>query len=147
VRSLSRCVIVGLGLFGSAACARAQDKTVPPQAQAGQGAADWRARMQKNNNPDRSIEQQVSRLTKDLELTPDQEAKVRTLAWEHHDRIQKILDTAPPTLTRAEFTTQVHAISQDFHNSVNALLTPHQLELMNAMVGRLDSGQENRRAP
>jgi hypothetical protein len=41
----------------------------------------------------------------------------------------------------------VHAISQDYHDAVNAILTPHQLELMKAMVGRLDNGREDRHAP
>ena len=41
----------------------------------------------------------------------------------------------------------VHAISQENHDAVNAILTPHQLELMKAMVGRLDNGKEDRHAP
>jgi hypothetical protein len=80
--------------------------------------------MQKNHSADRSIEQQVRRLTKDLDLTPAQQEKVRQLSKEHTDRIQKILDTAPPTLTYEAFTAQVHAISQEYHDAVNAILTP-----------------------
>ena len=102
--------------------------------------------MQKNHNADSSIVQQVRRLTKDLDLTPEQQAKVRQLSKEHNDRIQEILDTAPPTLTYQAFTVQVHAISQENHDSVNAILTLHQLELMKAMVARLDSGKEDRHA-
>jgi hypothetical protein len=139
-----------VAVFGAAARGNAQEKAAPRQgqrAQGLQGAAGWRERMQKNHNAEQSIEQQVQRLTKDLELTPEQQLKVRQLAKEHNARIQKILDTAPDTLTYVGFQTQVHAISQDFHNSVNATLTPHQLALMKAMVGRLDSGTEQRRAP
>jgi hypothetical protein len=139
-------LFAGVAVIGAAGCSKAQEKTAPP-AQAQQGAADWRERMQKNHNTEQSIEQQVSRLTKDLDLTPKQQVKVRQLAHVHHDKIQKILDTAPPSLTRAEFTTQVHAISAEFHDSVDAILTPHQLEQRKAMVGRLDSGTERRRAP
>jgi chromosome condensin MukBEF ATPase and DNA-binding subunit MukB len=141
MKSSWKYLIAGLGLLVAAGSAEAQGRQSP------RDTANWRTRMQQNQNAAQSIEQQVSRLTKDLELTPDQQKKVRTLAWEHHDRIQKILDTAPPTLTRAEFTTQVHGISQDFHNSVNALLTPHQTELMKSMLHRLDTGTERRRAP
>jgi hypothetical protein len=36
---------------------------------------------------------------------------------------------------------------QEFHDSVNAILTQRQLELMRAMVGGLDSGQKDRHAP
>jgi Spy/CpxP family protein refolding chaperone len=142
----------GLAVLGTAGSAMAQEAPPPPQAEAQQahplqGAADWRERMQKNHNATQSIEQQVARLTKDLELTPEQQEKVRQLSWKHNARIQKILDTAPPTLTREAFTAQVHAISRDYHDAVNAILTPHQLDLMKAMVGRLDGGREDRRAP
>jgi hypothetical protein len=112
-----------------------------------QGAADWRERTQKNHSAARSIEQQVRRLTRDLDLTPEQQEKVRQLSKQHNDRIQKILDTAPSTLTHEAFTAQVHAISREYHDSVNAILTPRQLELMKAMVARLDSGKEDRHAP
>jgi prephenate dehydrogenase len=129
---MSRLWFGGVAVLGAAGCTRAQEKASPPQAQAQQthplqGAADWRERMQKNHSADSSIEHQVRRLTKDLDLTPEQQAKVR--------------------LTHEAFTAQVHAISQEYHDSVNAILTPQQLELMKAMVGRLDSGTENRRAP
>jgi predicted transglutaminase-like cysteine proteinase len=152
LRSISRLLLGSVAVIGAGSCAKAQEKAVPAeaqgqQAQTDQGAADWRERMQKNHNAERSIQQQVQRLTKDLDLTPEQQVKVQELAKEHNDSIQKILDTAPPTLTQEDFTTQVHAISQDFHNAVNAILTPHQLELMKAMVGRLGNGTERRRAP
>ncbi len=152
MRSVSRLLFGGVAVLGAASCDRAPEKAAPPQAQAQQaqplqGAADWRERMQKNHSAERSIEQQVRRLTKDLDLTPEQQEKVRLLSTEHNDKIQKILDTAPPTLTYEAFSAQVHAISQEFHDAVNAILTPHQLELMMAMVGRLDSGKEDRHAP
>jgi hypothetical protein len=41
----------------------------------------------------------------------------------------------------------VHAISQENHDAVNLILTPHQLQLMKAMVARLDSGKEDRHVP
>jgi membrane-bound lytic murein transglycosylase len=143
-------------LFGAVAvlcaagCATTPENAAPPkakQAHSLQGAADWRERMQKNHNAARSIEQQVDRLTKDLELTPEQQEKVRQLSKEHNDKIQKILDTAPPTLTYEAFNAQVHAISRENHDANNAILTPHQLELMKAMVDRLDNGKEDRHAP
>jgi hypothetical protein len=142
----------GVVLLGAAACSTTQEKAVPPQETAQpapplRNAPDWRARMQQNHNADSSVAQTVRRLTRDLELTADQQAKVRQLAQQHNVRIQAILDTAPPTLTYQDFQTQVHAISGDFHNAVNAILTPHQLDLLKAMLGRPDSGRAARRAP
>ena len=150
MKSASRFLFGGLVVFGAAGSVIAQEKAVLPQAQPARplpGAADWRERIQKNHNAEQSIEQQVRRLTRDLDLTPEQQQQVRRLSWEHNDRIQKILDTAPPTLTHEAFSAQVDALSRENHAAVNAILTPHQLDLMNAMVGRLDNGTEDRHAP
>src|SRR5437899_5617635 len=42
-----------------------------------------------------SIDQELARLTKGLELTPEQQRQVRPLLEEHHDRIQALLDKNP----------------------------------------------------
>src|SRR5450755_3160223 len=42
-----------------------------------------------------SIDQELARLTKDMELTPEQQKQVRTLLEDHHDRIQALLDKNP----------------------------------------------------
>jgi hypothetical protein len=153
MRSISRLFFGVVALLGAAGCAKAQEKAPPPQTQAQQAdarqaVADWRERMQKHHSADRSIEQQVHRLTKDLDLAPEQQEKVRQLSKKRNDTIQKILDTAPPTLiTQEAFTAQVLALSHEYHDAVNAILTPHQLELMKAIVGRLDNGKEDRHAP
>jgi len=39
-----------------------------------------------------SMKQELARLTKDLELTPEQQQHVRLLLEEHHARIQALLD-------------------------------------------------------
>jgi predicted transglutaminase-like cysteine proteinase len=152
MRSMSMALFGAVVALNAAGCAKGQEKAATSsapthQTNSPQGAADWRARMQNNHNADSSTEQQVRRLTRDLALTSAQQEKVRQLSRDHNDRIQTILDTAPPTLTYQDFQTRVHAISQQFHDSVNTILTPHQLQLMKAMVGRLDSGTEARHAP
>ena len=57
-----------------------------------------RQQLQQIQNP-QSIDQKLARLTKDLELTPEQRQQVRPLLDEHHDRIQALLDKNP-TATR-----------------------------------------------
>ena len=42
-----------------------------------------------------SIDQELARLTRDLELTPQQQLKVRPLLEEHHDKIQALFDKNP----------------------------------------------------
>src|SRR5258708_563340 len=69
-----------------------------------------------------SIDQELARLTKDLELTPEQQRQVRPLLEEHHDRIQALLDKNPKA-SRKELGPRIHAISDDTHRKIHALLT------------------------
>ena len=91
-----------------------------------------------------SIDQELTRLTKDLELTPKQQQQVRSMLTQHHDRIQALLDKNPRA-SRQELGPQIHAISDETHHKIHALLTDHQKELEKAMVHRQHNGEENRR--
>ena len=93
-----------------------------------------------------SIDQELARLTKDLELTREQQRQVRPLLVEHHDKIQALLDKNP-TASRQELGPQIHAISDETHRKIHALLTDHQKELEKAMQQREHNGEENRRSP
>jgi len=92
-----------------------------------------------------SIDQEFARLTKDLELTPEQQQQVRPLLEEHHDRIQVLLDKNP-TASRQELGPQIHAVSDETHREIHALLSDHQKELEKAMQQREHNGGENRRS-
>jgi hypothetical protein len=70
--------------------------------------------------------------------------QVRPLLQEHHDKIQVVLDKNP-TASRQELGPQIHAISDETHGKIHALLTDHQKELEKAMVQREHNGGENRR--
>jgi Spy/CpxP family protein refolding chaperone len=93
----------------------------------------------------RSIDQELARLTKDLELTPEQQQQVRPLLNQHHDKIQALLDKNP-TASRQQLGPQIHAISDETHREIHALLTDHQKDLEKAMQQRLHNGEENRRS-
>jgi periplasmic protein CpxP/Spy len=92
-----------------------------------------------------SLDQELAHLTKDLELTSQQQQQVRPLLQEHHDKIQVLLDKNA-TATRQELGPQIHAISDETHGKIHALLTDHQKELEKAMVQREHNGGENRRS-
>jgi hypothetical protein len=77
-----------------------------------------------------SVDEALANLTKNLDLTPDQVAKIRPILQAHHDRIRNVLETGPAVMTHDQFMAQVHAISAQTHDQINALLTPHQLELV-----------------
>jgi hypothetical protein len=91
-----------------------------------------------------SIDQVLVRLTKDLELTPEQQQRVRPLLDEHHDRIQALIDKNP-NASRQELSPQIHAISDETHHEIHALLSDHQQQLEKAMRQREHRGEENRR--
>jgi periplasmic protein CpxP/Spy len=91
-----------------------------------------------------SIDQELARLTKDLELTPEQQQQVRSLLQDHHDKIQAVLDKNP-TASRRDLAPQIHAISAETHRKIHALLTDHQKELERAMQKREHEGTEIRR--
>jgi len=92
-----------------------------------------------------SIDQKLASLTKDLELTPEQQQQVRPLLEEHHDKIQTLLDKNPKA-SRQDLAPQIHAISDETHHKIHALLTDHQKELEKAMQHREHNGGENRRS-
>ena len=93
----------------------------------------------------RSIDQELDHLTKDLELTGQQRKQVRPLLEEHHDRIQALLDRNP-SISRADLGPQIHAISDETHHQIEALLTKHQKQLAKAMQERMRNGESRRPA-
>jgi protein CpxP len=103
-----------------------------------------RQQLQQIHTP-QSIDQELARLTKDLELTPEQQKQVRPLLNEHHDKIQALLDKNPKA-SRQQLGPQIHVISDETHRQVHALLTDHQKELEKAMQQREHHGEENRRS-
>jgi periplasmic protein CpxP/Spy len=119
-------------MFGIAGAAVAQDN----------GAEQPSARQQLQHiHTPQSIDQELAHLTKDLELTSQQRQQVRPLLEEHHDKIQVLFDKNP-TASRQELGPQIHAISDETHGKIHALLTDHQKELEKEMVQREHNGGE-----
>ena len=101
-----------------------------------------REQLQRINTP-QSLDQELARLTKDLALTLEQQEKVRPLLQEHHNKIQALFDNNPKA-SRQELAPQIHAISDETHREIHALLTKHQKELEKAMVQSEHRGEESR---
>jgi hypothetical protein len=91
----------------------------------------------------RSIDQELDHLTRALELTPKQREHVRPLLQEHHDKIQALLDKNPG-ISRQDLATQIHAISNETHHQIHALLTEHQKHLEKAMQERMHNNEDSR---
>ncbi|MCU1263151.1 MAG: hypothetical protein JWO80_6036 [Bryobacterales bacterium] len=124
--------LLALGITGSAT---AQDNSRQPREQ---------NQARKGIHGPRSIDQELDHLTKDLELTPNQRKQIRPLLEEHHDRIQALLDKNPG-VPREDLGPQIHAISDETHHQIEALLTEHQKQLAKAMQERMHDGKESRR--
>jgi Spy/CpxP family protein refolding chaperone len=137
VRNLQFTLAYGVMLIlGIAGLAVAQDN--------GAQQPSAREQLQHIHTP-QSIDQKLASLTKDLELTSEQQQQVRPLLQEHHDKIQALLDKNPKA-SRQELGPQIHAISDETHRQIHALLTDHQKELEKAMVHHEHNGEENRRS-
>ena len=124
--------VLALGITGGA---MAQDNASRPQ-EPGPALQGFHA--------PRSIDQELNHLTKELELTPNQRKQIRPLLEEHHDKIQVLIDKNP-TLSRQALGPQIHAISDETHHQIEALLTDHQKQLAKAMQKRMHDGEESRR--
>jgi periplasmic protein CpxP/Spy len=126
--------LMGLLALGMTGIAMAQENAPQPQ-----GPNQARPGM---HGP-RSIDQELDHLTKDLELTSNQRKQVRPLLEKHHDRIQALLDKNPG-VSRQDLGPQIHAISDETHHEIHALLTEHQKQLEKAMQERMHAGEESR---
>lgn len=123
-------------ILGMAGPAVAQDNEVQQ--------SPAREQLQHIHSP-QSIDQELARLTKELELTTKQQQQVRPLLEEHHDKIQALLDKSP-NASRQELGPQIHVISDETHHEIHALLTRHQKELEKTMQQREQNGGEYRRS-
>src|ERR1700692_2256070 len=122
-------------MVGTAGLGVAQDGGQQPSA---------REQLQHIHTP-QSIDQKLASLTKDLELTPEQQRQVGPLLQEHHAKNQAVLDKNPKA-ARQDLAPQIHAISDETHRQIHALLTDHQKELEKAMVQHEHHGEENGRS-
>ena len=90
----------------------------------------------------RTIDQELDHLTKELELTPAQRNQIRPLLLEHQQEIQALLEKNP-SAPREALRTKIHAISDQTHHKIEALLTDHQKQLAKAMQARMHRAENN----
>jgi hypothetical protein len=119
-------------------------KTLIPVAFGGMlilGNVIWNGTASAQTRGPRTIAEEMSHLTNELELTPAEQKKIMPLLLEHQQRIQALFDQHPST-PREALRPQIHAISDETHHEIDALLTDHQRQLAKAMQARMHS--ENR---
>jgi periplasmic protein CpxP/Spy len=84
----------------------------------------------------RSINREMAHLTRDLQLTPAQQAEILPILQQQHDSIQALF-AANPTASRQDLAPQIHAISAETHRQIEALLTPTQQQLAQEMMAHM----------
>jgi hypothetical protein len=122
-----------VAIVGGGATFAIQNVYFPPQARAAAyvvpKGSNWRQQMLAQDPGSSAVDRALSRLKDRLELTADQEAKVRPLLQERHQRVLALLLTAPPSLTRDQFIAKRREITAQMRPRVRALLTDEQREL------------------
>ena len=118
---------LGSTQLGSAQLGSAQSSLLGDQVDsAGPG---WRPPMGARGSAD-SVDETVASLTKDLDLTPGQSARIKPILEARQGRIRNLREIAPAILTREEFVARAHQISAETQDQVTALLTGRQRELV-----------------
>ena len=122
----------GLLTVGSTCAALAQDTPPPPpdQNQAGPPSQNM-GRRGMRMDPDRQLE----RLTRELNLTTDQQAQIKPLLVERQQKMQTLFQdqsTAPE-----DRRTKGRTIMEETHNSIKALLNDDQKQKFEAMQERM----------
>jgi hypothetical protein len=122
-----------VAIIGGGATFAVQNVYFPPQARAAAyvvpKGSNWRRQMLAQDPGSSGVDRALSRLKDRLELTADQEARVRPLLQERHERVLALLLTAPSSLTREQFIAKRRQIAAQMRPRVWALLTAEQRQL------------------
>ncbi|MCS7337494.1 MAG: Spy/CpxP family protein refolding chaperone [Verrucomicrobiae bacterium] len=94
------------------------------------------------------IDQRVRRMSETLNLTPDQQAKVRTILEEERNKMREL--RADATLTPEQRRTKMRELAQESNNKIRQILTSEQKEKFDAMpraqfLGPADAGEGTNR--
>ena len=121
--------ILALGFTGAAL---AQDPPPPPpdQNQAGPPPGGRGMRMDPNR--------QLERMTSELNLTSDQQEKIKPLLLERQQKMQALMQDQ--SMSQEDRRAQMRTIMDGTHNSIKATLTDDQKQKFDAMQQRMRRG-------
>jgi hypothetical protein len=116
---------------------------IQPGQQQQPGAATQSQSAQANGRP--SIDDQVQSLTQQLNLTADQQAKVKTALEDQHTQAMNVVqDSAMP---REDKIQKIHAIREGTINKVRTALNDDQKKKFDAMVQQQDQRMHEQQQP
>lgn len=86
------------------------------------------------------VDSELAHLTKELDLTPDQQKQIRPLLVEHQQKEQALHRDQSPS--REELRAKAHAISNETHKQIEAFLTDDQKQKVKAMQQRMHQNDQ-----
>jgi len=122
--------LIALGVTGAA---RAQDNPPPPQDQ-NQAGPPPGGRGGMRMDPNRQLE----RLTRELNLTTDQQSQIKPLLVDRAQKMQALMQNQ--SMSQEDRRTQMRTISEGTNNSIKALLNDDQKQKFDAMQANMRRG-------
>ncbi len=119
----------GLLALGVTGAAFAQDNPPPPPPDQGQAAPPQGGHMRMD--PDRQLE----RLTRELNLTTDQQSQIKPLLVDRQQKMQALMQNE--SLSQDDRRAQARTISMGTNNSIKALLTDEQKQKFDALQANM----------
>ncbi len=138
----NRLLTLALASLLTAGVAMAQDNTASPQ-DSGQGAGQGQRGhgMMRPMDPD----QELQHLTRQLDLTTDQQAQIKPLLVDHQQKLQALFQDQ--SLSRDDRRAKARAIGEEMHTKMGAILTDEQKQKLEAMMQRMHHGGGDNGAP
>ncbi|RDI99088.1 hypothetical protein DVT68_11450 [Dyella solisilvae] len=130
-------LVLGLALAGSA-LAQSQGNTPPPP----EGNAAGQPPQRGGRMPD--PQQQLERMSKQLQLTSDQQAKLAPILQQRAQQMQAL--RGDNSLSPADRRAKMMALMQQSQSQIDAILTPAQRDQMKAMREKAQERMEERRS-
>jgi protein CpxP len=87
------------------------------------------------------VDSELSHLTRELNLTPDQQKQIRPLLLEHQQKEQVLHQDQ--SLSPEDLRTRAHAISDETHKKIEVFLTDEQKQKVKAMQQRMHHSDQN----
>jgi Spy/CpxP family protein refolding chaperone len=87
------------------------------------------------------VDSELAHLTKELDLTPEQQNQIRPLLVEHQQKEQVLHQDQ--SLSPDELRIKAHAISDETHKQIEVFLTDEQKQKVKAMQQRMHHGDQN----
>lgn len=142
-------MLPAVGVMGAQAGPAQRQQGQPPQAQVPQQPAQPNAQTPQGQPPAQphrpTIDEQVQMLTQDLDLSPEQQAKMRNILEEQHQQAMTIVDDS--TMTRDEKIQKIRALREVTIAKARTILNSDQQQKLDNMLNATPQVPNGQRSP